>query len=960
MKDECKFSIYQLSTLIDDLPIYEYTAIDLFDNHIFLGTATGELLHYFEIQPSNYLLVSNTKYLEEEEEQGKEQENESSSNTPIIKIKVMPLIERAWVLNGNGQLKLYILPEFAPVPNTEVLKNVNDISIYKNTFHMYKTLILAKNSVSEESYYKLIECVVDKRSMRLTDFEIRLGHASNNNTNPMIKNFILQKNTLLTVTKNNYVILELSLGKENNKIIKKMPLFKVFEGNTDNGKDTDDVCSNKHILTSFSSSEFLVACGSTLEDSAMALIIDNQGNITKGTIVLESGYPNEMLVDDSQSFVIANYQSEKNLEIYDMNIGWGQPKLVQTISFDKETARDNKVKLFKSSHQTFNDTDSKNNNNKKLATERLRLVPINLSSNNTVNKIRIDQEKIYIEQNYENVSNILVYGKGKIDVLYKTPMVLEYNDYDEELLYKLENILASKYAKTTKFYKIQLGYLQTLYLLLLLLHKEKIDLEVQKEWIAYSGKVDLRIFFYILGFKIYGDLWVYNGLTDIIEKLKILKLIHKIPDVITLFGNFASNTLSCEFSKDIKDVSNVIKTVSIAYLKVYLGNSGSPAYSPEMVLDNLNLEISSQEIIDFLENYSDENESKNIIITSVFLRTKQYGKYLAFLKNINDSESIFSFLSQNWELFSDLDLKIDYLIFAIEHTKMNDNGDNPLLKATVNLIETQNLSLKDVIRKINNNEIKVSLIESQISKNIQETDRQFLMNYYIERLSTLLFASSDKSCMLFIQKYQESYLNNPEFEKPNFSKYMLSRLEITDNEDDIVKNFLKLHEKLCKLMDQDKEILYPILINKFQDLTPILFLFITDNDDRVKYLKDKSLILNTLLSLNDFETINRYWINKETILVILDHYLKLSSSLSWTRSVTQKFIEKNIARFKDLTLIYEILLKIPENYQMNTIASILYYSFSQLNFQLEHSELQKRLVKKQLIDKKELNKKLRK
>lgn len=127
---------FEKHTLIQNLlPDLEYSCFEAYDENIYLGTKSGDLLHYFEIEQQNYMLVSRTKFDEE-------------SNKPISKIVLLPQIERALVL-CDGILVVFLLPEFAPAPNTKKLKDVLDVTIrnYSSQFKFYKFYAIKQESI---------------------------------------------------------------------------------------------------------------------------------------------------------------------------------------------------------------------------------------------------------------------------------------------------------------------------------------------------------------------------------------------------------------------------------------------------------------------------------------------------------------------------------------------------------------------------------------------------------------------------------------------------------------------------------------------------------------------------------------------------------------------------------------------------------------------------------------------
>ena len=104
--------------IIEKLPTgIQISTIEAYDEHIYIGTQSGDLLHYFEIEVGNYLLVSRIKF-----------DNDSSNdkNSPISKILLIPRIDKACIL-CNSKLVLFLLPELEPVPNLASVDTVNEI-----------------------------------------------------------------------------------------------------------------------------------------------------------------------------------------------------------------------------------------------------------------------------------------------------------------------------------------------------------------------------------------------------------------------------------------------------------------------------------------------------------------------------------------------------------------------------------------------------------------------------------------------------------------------------------------------------------------------------------------------------------------------------------------------------------------------------------------------------------------
>lgn len=231
----------KLQPLIQWLPKeLNFTAFDAYDNNLYLGTDVGDLLHYFEMEPGNYMLVSQTKF-------------DDDRDLPIERIRILPLIELALV-HCDGSLHFFLLPEFAPVPNMSNISEVNDF-------------IVLKYSANSSSYKIQIFGESGARALRISNRKVTTSRTVYNK--PITKARVHGK-SLLAARGPNYELIDLKDGSET-------PLFHVSETST----------NLNPLIAPYSSNEFLLACGSSEGESAMGLVVNTQGDITQGTIVFE-------------------------------------------------------------------------------------------------------------------------------------------------------------------------------------------------------------------------------------------------------------------------------------------------------------------------------------------------------------------------------------------------------------------------------------------------------------------------------------------------------------------------------------------------------------------------------------------------------------------------------------------------------------------------------------------------
>ena len=101
-------SAYALHPLLSSLPIPSttgVTCVDFWNSNLYIGTSTGEVLHYVHLPPSDYIFASRL-----EPPSGPAP---ATGHGGIQQILVLPDAGRACILN-NGTLTFYSLPELSP------------------------------------------------------------------------------------------------------------------------------------------------------------------------------------------------------------------------------------------------------------------------------------------------------------------------------------------------------------------------------------------------------------------------------------------------------------------------------------------------------------------------------------------------------------------------------------------------------------------------------------------------------------------------------------------------------------------------------------------------------------------------------------------------------------------------------------------------------------------------------
>ncbi|PWW78374.1 hypothetical protein C7212DRAFT_364439 [Tuber magnatum] len=126
---------YILQDLVDDLPLgapenpnVEITCLEVWEENLYVGTSTHELLHFVSIPATPASVTSakppNSIYMLASRPQPPPTPAGTATPPYIKKILVLPTTSTALVLSSAGFLSFYTLPEFSPVSGAPKLKDV--------------------------------------------------------------------------------------------------------------------------------------------------------------------------------------------------------------------------------------------------------------------------------------------------------------------------------------------------------------------------------------------------------------------------------------------------------------------------------------------------------------------------------------------------------------------------------------------------------------------------------------------------------------------------------------------------------------------------------------------------------------------------------------------------------------------------------------------------------------------
>lgn len=857
----------------------DYTAFDAYDKNLYLGTRQGDLLHYFEMEPGNYMLVSQTKF-------------NDTNDFSVEKIEVLPKIEIALV-HFSSALHFFLLPEFAPVPNMDSVKDVSDFNVvsYSKKSNTYKVRTFGTTGVKS--------LVISTRNVTITDS--RYKHA--------VTKAATCGKKIMAATGSNYELVDLETGKGT-------PLFKISE--------TSAILSP--VIASYSPTEFLLACGSSEDENAMGLVLNSDGDITQGTIVFEK-FPTDFVVEDP--FVIVDY-GDLGIYVYRVQVN-SEPSVIQRVTSSKHK----RIRIAQMSH-IFTVNNSKN---KQLVVDKMRLVPLCAGNH----EFRINQEKDYIEKIFEEKTSTALYGTAGIYLLLKEPYVLQVSDYSESTIGKIEDLFQNSLKKDNlgAFSEMQKQFLRTLYLLLNTFHCSSIDKSIVDKWLAFSEQVDIRVFLYLCGIQTFGDLWVPHGLINFISETRSLKLNNKIENYLEILSH-ARQIIQSDKRNDIKDLENVLRSLDLSIVR-------------KCVQEDCNVDIASCEPTSYpviLAELQTNASRYSSVIFEIHYSRHEYANCLGLLRNQNRKLEFSEFLDKNlddiWVArnYSDKDRLADVLFMISADGK--DEDQEQVFENAVHILERSNLNTKDLISMTEDSSVKIAILERLGPGDLNETC--FMIDYYVSKLQGVM---ETDNLWDFFGELAASYSQDLDYMKPNLKRF----LDLSVRHEPKCSNMLAICKKIETLIYEKPNIsiLKSVIdrIRKF-DIADILSLyFVRDEDKEAIFGPD---LLEKLMTLNDFETINRVVKNDEVV-EVLKYYLQLDARES-SLFLVGKHLEKHMRILSSLDQITEILEALPLDYSFASISNAVCRGLIKFDGIVRQQELQKALLKQQILAKQELAQKL--
>lgn len=906
---QCSLGPFENFPLIKDLPTtFNYTCIESFQGNLYLGTDKGDLIHYFEIEPNTYMIISQTKFNPDQE-------------FPIQKFIFLPELERALVL-CNNKLALFLLPEFAPAPNVAKINDVNDITLksYSKNSKAYSVYVMKDKGINT---LRISEKLMISSAMY--DFK-------------GITNAVAHESILLATSGDIYEIID--LGKSET-----IPLFKVSE----------NIKVMPPMIVSFNHSQFLVVSGGTsVDDTAMGLVVDHQGNIVHGTLVLEK-YPKSIVYDYPYLFVVFDY---KNIQIYNMAAS-GEPKLEETFEGTFP------IHIFKSSKKFTNFCDK---HLQEKVSKLLLEVPIvidgidysieeindfddnNETKNSHIRKDileKIKESKARIQNEFNPSSQLVIYGSIGIQILAPECAVLNFDPMEKDDVQAIKQyIYETKDLPFTPYKEIESTYLMTMRLLSMLVHCTVLEDKIIKKWCAYSKKINILLLFHILNFKIHGDLWCYNGLQEIVALLKEKSLIDYCTNVVDKLKLIANNIKTEKSKVNISNYEDIVKTLDMAYVDYCLKYDISldmNAYNFEVLLLN--------DIIKKVE--ANENAIQDNFLFQLYKSTGNVRKVIQTLRRHKRFNELLDYVESNIlevdKAYSKEELVDDF----VEVINQSDKLIVTMIERILTLLTISEIPREDFISKLDNNfDAKVMIFEEMGVEDRKE--KNFMIEYYLTDLEKCL---KEGNLWESFGIWLTEYSINMNYNKKNLSEYLY--IKITTDEK--CKKFMVVCEKILKMgtnMNKEDDLEFFKRIGESiqkVDINKLLSCFFC------RLLKDLGFKKNNLehffitpkakyalaIEYYDFREVE-ICLKDSNFVDVLRHYIDTIDDKMVKIEIVSKFMIKNYKYLENKDIMISVFEILPNEIPVKAIFAALHLVPLRYDNKRRQIEMKKSLLKNEI------------
>lgn len=549
---------YSIHDIINELPLHNPeikdsenaypTYVEKLNDHIYIGTSHGEILHFFKID-NDFILVSRNSF-------------HQTRIRPITKILLLPKIEKALVLAG-GLLSCFLLPEFSPA-NIGRVKEVNDISLdfdnkAKNDSTGVHVAVYTANQIRiinvTPSAFRLVKDIAysdSKKGLRRSEYS-------------------------LVASRDNYDLIDL-------QNFQKIPLFPILTVQDQTGNQREPLSP---FILPVGKEEFLVTCGISKEEPSMGLVLNLNGDISRGTIPLAK-YPDSIGIN--YPYVVSTF--EKSIAVNSLH----DQLEVQSIEFSGNVHIGNVSTEFTEPYGDLVDL--------------IKLVPIVGE-----NEQKEARELEFVSKISTISTSLVCYCSNFIKILLPQPRLIRLVKFQN--IEQLEDELKSVDGST------ELGVIEIEYINFFIgLTHLKNKSYTQSFEIWTNGTVDPRILIYIFKYTVYGDVWLFNGLKPLVEELRITI---KDTKFRKFFGSFLEKWIEKETFTENTDI---VKSIELANLKESLDDD-----SKVLKIVDRDIKLTLDETLSVLK----EN-GKHTALAKIYTKQGKYKEVLQLYKDLEDGK----------------------------------------------------------------------------------------------------------------------------------------------------------------------------------------------------------------------------------------------------------------------------------------------------------------------------------
>lgn len=458
---------------------------------------------------------------------------------PASKIIVLPCISRAIVLSVSTA-SVFTLPEFAPVSGIGSLRDISDIC---RDYDDRSLTEIDKPFSQQAQDAGVLVCVCTKASIR---FVRVLPHALKAESKIDYPSAILafqRSHFSIVANSKSYDLVDL----QNNQ---KIPLFEISTGGDENDDKEESAMEKeseskpkeetesaeqsveaekkeekeveeeklKPMVCAVSTEEFLLTSGTKLSEPAMGLIVNTDGDISRGTIAWPK-YPSSLAVDYPYVASVIDNQ----IQIYSLH----DQDLVQTIDYPSRPCVYNVSAPISQPYLPLADTIKK-----VPLTEALAASEANSGDALTLDSEQ-DQKRLETEATYAESLSVIsssLYAHSQetgLECLLSSPRIFHLTKLVEQQ-HRMDEVreeMSTMEVSTERAF-VEIEYLSNL-VGLGYLHNGNFE-DAVEFWLT-PGTLDPRIMIYVFDKdSVKGDLWQFNGLIkftkEVIKKIETLKI----------------------------------------------------------------------------------------------------------------------------------------------------------------------------------------------------------------------------------------------------------------------------------------------------------------------------------------------------------------------------------------------------------------------------------------------------